>query len=192
MDALRIVNPQERHHLAVERRDVVEALRARTPVGVVGERGAASLDARALHVAPQLHEARRVRKRQRAGARRVDEAEDRRVRADADREREHGDERKAGRFAERPERVAYVLHQRFERIERPHVPALLLQIGDVPEPAPRGRARIVARALTAIGVLAHRHVKRELVVQIALEPPPAEQGNDTVDDGSQIHGARRL
>ena len=43
----------------VERRDVLEALRLRAPVEVIGIRGAAPLDPRALHVAPQLDQSRR-------------------------------------------------------------------------------------------------------------------------------------
>jgi hypothetical protein len=38
----------------------------------------------------------------------------------------------------------------------------------------------VGSALVSIVGLAHRDVERELVVQIALEPPVAEQGDDAV------------
>ncbi len=176
VDALGLLGPDHRHALAVEGGDVLEALRSRAPIDVVRIRGPPAFHSRAHDIAPQFHERGRILVRERPLADRVDEAEDGRVRADADRERQHRDDREARRFAERPQRVAHILRQRLERRERPHVAALLLQIRHVAEPAARGGAGIGRRrAVAAILRLAHRQVKRELVVQIALELPAVNE-----------------
>ena len=106
--------------------------------------------------------------------------------ADADRQRQHRDDGEAGRLAKRADGVAHVLPQRFERMERPHVPALLLQIRDVAEAPPRRIAGVRRRdAVVSIVGLAHREVERELVVQVALEPPAAEERDQPMPRGKE-------
>ena len=110
------------------------------------------------------------------GARRVEHAEDGRVRADADGERRDRDGGEAGRFPKCTERVADVLLQRLDRMECPHVAALLLQIGHVAKAPPGRKARLgTARAAVAVVGFAHRQMKGQLVVQVAFEPPANER-----------------
>src|SRR5262249_43863704 len=62
---------------------------------------------------PDHHQSFRVRIGKRLEQHRVDYTEDRRVRADAERERQHGDEGEAGALHQRSHAVAQVLNQRF-------------------------------------------------------------------------------
>ena len=72
-------------------------------------------------------------------------------------------------------------------MERPHVPALLLQGGDVAEAPPGGVLGVGLRdAAVSIVGLAHREVERELVVQVALEPPAAEERGEPMPDCEQV------
>src|SRR5439155_13692389 len=86
-----------------------ERSRLAAPVGEVRIGRAAALDPGALHVAPQLDEPIGIAIRERADAHRIDQAEDCGVAADADREREDGDEREARRLAKRTQRIPDVL-----------------------------------------------------------------------------------
>ena len=64
---------------------------------------------------------------------------------------------------------------------------LLLQGGDVAEAPPRGVLRVGRRdAVVAIVRLAHREVERELVVEIALEPPAAEERGQPMPEREQL------
>jgi hypothetical protein len=105
------------------------------------------------------------------------------VAADADRQRQDGDDREARGLAQRAQREPHILRDAFERGEEPHVAGLLLQMGDVAESAPRhlasGRVRHAAGPQVR---LAHRQVKRDLVVQVALEPAPTHERNEPVPD----------
>ncbi len=95
-DALRLVGARQRQRLVVEGGHRFEALRPVAPVGVVGIRGAPAFHARAHDVAPELDEARGIGVRQRLRPHGVDEAEDRGVAADPDRQREDGGRGEAG------------------------------------------------------------------------------------------------
>ena len=98
-------------------------------------------------------------------------------------EREDGDECEPGRLAQRAQRVADVLPKAFERRERPHVARLLLQVRHVAEPASRFVARGVgAQPVRPVIRLAHREMKRQLVVQIAIEPSTADDGDEPMPE----------
>src|SRR6185503_13377028 len=98
--------------------------------------------------------------RQAAQEHAVHQTEDRRVGADANRERGNGREREAGLPAERPQRVAHVTPEALERRERPHLAHLLLV------------DRLIAETpwVSAFG-LAHRPMERDLVAEITIQPP---------------------
>jgi hypothetical protein len=69
-------------------------------------------------VAPHHHDAIRIAIRQRPQDHRVDDAENRRVGADAERERQQRDERKARLLDERANREAKVLEEGGHRIRQ--------------------------------------------------------------------------
>src|SRR5262245_49860793 len=77
-------------------------------------------------------------------------------------------------------------------MKRPHVAALLLERRHVAESRSRGGARVGwGNAVAAIGVLAHREMEGELVVEIALEATPAEERLGSMNNGADVHVDRR-
>jgi hypothetical protein len=122
-----------------------------------------------------------------AGANRVDQAEDGGVAADADRQREHGDDGEAGRLAQRPQREPDVLPHAFKRRKYPHIARLLLQIRNVAKAAARFVARRVGRQSAGAELrFAHGEMKRHLVVQIALQAAPQQQRTEPVEIRDQF------
>ncbi len=93
-------------------RDLLEPAVARPDVEVLRGREPVLHDAEARRAVPEDDEAVGIRVGQRAQQERAGDAEDRGVRADAQRDREHGGEREPGRLPEGPERVAEVLRER--------------------------------------------------------------------------------
>ena len=83
----------------LDERQRLERLRARAPLEEV-QRMHRDGRLRIRRLFPERDEATGIRIRQRTQQHRVDEAEDRGVRADAEREREHGDRREARALAE--------------------------------------------------------------------------------------------
>ena len=69
---------------------------------------------------PDPHELVGVRIRQRLDQHRVDDAEDRRRRADAEREREHGGEREGGPPRQAAQRVAQIAADGIEKANEMH------------------------------------------------------------------------
>ena len=121
-------------------------------------------------------EARGIRVGQRPHQDRVDDREDRRAGADAEREGEDGDGREPRRAAEEPQPVARVLPEAFERAPAPLCARRFLDQGLVAQLAPRGGLGFV-RGFAAGHALANRHreVSGDLVVQFELAAP-AEEG----------------
>ena len=116
-----------------------------------------------------------VWERQRFQQHRVDEREDGRVRADAQRQRQEGDRCEAGRPAERAERVARVLHDAFDEVEPTCVAALFLPLIDAAKLAQRREARLLVRHSAGaqhfnltIEVIAH------LLVELGLDSSASE------------------
>ncbi len=76
-----------------------------------------------------------------------------------------GDDAEAAGSDQRSERVANVLNDALERREGPHLAGLLLERRDIAELTGSRQARLVRRKTGALPLfLAHRQVKRELVV----------------------------
>jgi hypothetical protein len=92
---------------------------------------------------------------------RVDSAEDRGVRANAERERQDGHERKSRRAHKRSERVAHVLPQLVEEPQPERFAALLFDTHDASRRAQCGQAR---------GVRAHACVEVLLGLLLDMEP----------------------
>ncbi len=117
-------------------------------------------------------QARGVRVGQRPHEDRVDDREDRRARADAEREGQDGDGRKSRRAAEESQPVARVLPEAFERAPAPLRARRFLDQGLVAHLAPRGGLGFV-RGFAAGHALANRHreVPGDFVVQFELAAP---------------------
>ena len=121
-----------------------------------------------------------VGERQRPKEHAVQDGEHRRVRADAERERERRDDREARCAAERSKGEADVLDQSLEPHAAPHLARHFLHMADVAELAPR-RGFGIARRFAACDAIAYRHgeVRADLVVEIrvaTVAPLPGKFG----------------
>src|SRR5262245_7239687 len=74
---------------------------------------------------PNHHQSVRLAIRRRLEQNGIDHTENSRVRADAERQRQHGDEGEAGALHQRSRAVAQVLNQRLDKIQTPHLAAHL-------------------------------------------------------------------
>jgi hypothetical protein len=88
----------------------------------------------------ERHESLWIANRQPPQQEGIDETEDRGVRADAERERENGDEGERGRAPQRPERVLQIAPCIVDPTERPRIAMKLLRLLDPAERQPRGMA----------------------------------------------------
>ena len=163
---------------------------------MIGHGVATALDGGALHVADQHDEPIRVRVRQSAQQHRIDEAEHRRVGADADREHQNRDDAEGRRLDQTADGISHVLGEMFERQKAPHFAGLLLQACDVAK-LPRCRPpRFGRRCSGALVIgLAHGQMKLELVAEIPLAATFAEERAQAVPDADDDRGAassRRL
>ena len=132
------------------RGDRLEEVRQRLPVEHVGEghraavTAGAAVEDRARHDQPG-----RVRVGERFEQDRLHEAEDRGVRADAEREREHRDGGPARRPAQQADALANVLGHCLERGEAPHLHLVFPDRRDVAELSKGRVARVVCRHAVA-------------------------------------------
>jgi hypothetical protein len=134
-------------------------------------KAAAALAAHAARL--QRHQLLRVPHRQGSHQVGVDDAEDRRVRADAERERRDDGQREAGVFREHPHAVARVLPGALEPRPDPHAARVLARQRLVAERAPAGVLRVGARQAVALQLLlAQRAVRLELFCEIRVQPAP--------------------
>src|SRR6185369_16526419 len=124
--------------LVVERRAVAAPGRRRP--GAVA--AIAAGPERLAGVPLEQHEAVRLLDRQPSEQHRVDDAEQRRVGADAERERDDGDGGEARRLAHHAQAVAHVLRELLDEADAARVARLLLELLDAAEAAQRGRARL--------------------------------------------------
>ena len=123
-----------------------------------------------------MDDLRNARHRHRAREDGVDKTEDDAVGAYARSEGERCDQREAGVAAERPEAVTQVLSHGFEPGQRAPVAALLLGPVQSAEREQRPAARLGwGHAGADVIPDAALHVEFQLVVEVALEPAPAEQ-----------------
>jgi hypothetical protein len=102
---------REVEHAAGEERRVLDRRRLSLAIEVVGNRHARLRQAHQRVPVPDEHEPFGLGIRQRLEQQLVEEAENGGVRADAERERQHRDEREDRVLAEAPERVTDVLHE---------------------------------------------------------------------------------
>ena len=118
-----------------------------------------------------LHQLFRMSDRERAQHHGVDQAEDRRVGADAEGEREDGDQREAGAPAQHARRVAQIGDQRLEPDEDVGVAHPLLLQRSVAEAAPRlaqGLRPAQAARHQLVGALGE--MERHLAVEVPRQP----------------------
>ncbi len=147
-----------------------------TPVVVVGQRGAIVGDAGLWIRVVDAHQPIRVWKRQRPQEQRVNDREDREVRADADRQRRESGGGEAGRPPEQPNRVARIATYSVEHPQPACVTAVVL---DAFEPAEfhacaaHGFLHRHSGAHQIVGVLLE--VEAQLLGHAVLEPAPAHE-----------------
>ena len=122
----------------------LERLRARAPLEEV-QRMHRDGRLRIRRLFPERDEATGIRIRQRTQQHRVDEAEDRGVCADAERQREHGDHREARALAKRAQGVSCVLERALDQADAARVPALLTALIEAAELTERREARVLGR-----------------------------------------------
>jgi len=126
-----------------------------------------------------LHQLLRVAHRKGAEQQRLNEAEDRRVRANAERERQDRDECEPGRSAQRSRRVQQIAPRIVQPPERSRVALMLFGLLDAADCASRGVARFVGRHPSVpILVLQQREVGGDLAREFplaALGPNDAEE-----------------
>src|SRR5262249_8069998 len=107
---------------------------------------------------------------------RIHDAENRRIRADAERQRENGDQRHDGMPAQHPRRVAQILPQRFKLMSRANFPDFLFDLFPAPE-FYQGRAARFRRIETLADILLDEHlqISVNLFRQLMFRSGPAEQ-----------------
>ena len=118
----------------------------------------------------------RLGKGERPEQHRVNHAENCGVGADAEGEREYGDDGEAGIFPQHARAVADVLKENFDGAEGPHIAASLLQQTYVSKPAARGRAAGAGScALLLEFFLAHGQMEAQFFVEVAVKLPALDQ-----------------
>jgi hypothetical protein len=122
------------------------------------------------------HQSVRVCKRERAEEDRVQHREDRGVRADSERERQHGDAREGGRLAQHARRETDIEEDALERRPPPDLAGLLLEKGDVPELPAGGRQGFGARQAARGELLGPLlDVRPDLLGDVGVEAPPRKE-----------------
>ncbi len=121
----------------------------------------------------------RVLDRQRPEPHRIQELEDRRVGADAERQRQNRDERERGIQTQQAQAMAHVLHDCFERGDGVHAIDLLADARRVAELAPRGEPRLVGRhAAGDVVVGFNGEMRLELTGALIVPAAAAEEAAD--------------
>ena len=144
-------------------------------------------------VGPEAHDAIGVGIGQRPQQHRIDDAEDRGVRADAECERQHREGRERTRASHGAEGVAHVLCELFERHPPPGVAAGLAQQQFIAKAAAGRRARLFrARAGTAMLLLAQFAMQPHFFAQVEIEAPATEQHAQSAEKHSHLRAIVRL
>jgi hypothetical protein len=110
----------------------------------------------------------------------VEHGKDRSVHADTDGEREDGGGGESGAAAEAAEGIARIAESGLHPRQAAAVPVVFLGLGYATEFADRGGVRGFRRHTrrTKLGLL-HGHVAGDFIVQIALQAPQTEQGEES-------------
>jgi len=131
----------------------------------------------------------RVWVRQRIEYQRVDHAEDRGVRSDAQRQREHGDEGEARTSPQHPQAIPQILNERLDKSYSAHIVMSLLEQCDVSQLAARGPGGIVlGHPLADLSLGEQAQVRLDLVVEISIRSAISEQSSKSCCQGAQIVG----
>ncbi len=168
-DALRRFVGADVDGARVEGADVVERVVALSKLDELRAVDRKLIEPQLREPAADQNELARARIRQRPKQHAVDDAEDRGVGADAERQREHGDDREAGRARQSANRVARVLRELVQPLAAPHVARDFANGRDIAEVAARVATR-VARRLAARDAVLHIHLemRSNLGVQLGV------------------------
>ena len=105
----------------------------------------------------------------------MDDGEDRRVGANANRQRQDRNRSETRLATEHAQRVSEIPDQFFEDRHAPHLPVRLVQVSSIPQLEPRrATSLLVGQTATAVLVNEHREVAVELLREIALSLSVAE------------------
>ena len=115
-------------------------------------------------------QALRLRDGKRLQQQRIDEAEDRGVRADAERKRQDGDDRECRRSTQQPERIADISAQLVDDAQPEHLPAFVSPGVDAAKRDPRQSVSFVGgdAAADEIGTV-QIDMQSHLVLHLAIE-----------------------
>ncbi len=173
-------------------REMREALIALLPFAVIGHRGAyISRAARHIH-RQQPRQLFRFRIWQRTQQHGIDDAEDRRVRADAQRQREDGNQGESGILQQHSRAVTKILQQVLDEADSSHIAAFLLSLLNTAQGAQGSVARLLrCHAFSDIFLNLPLEVIADLLVQFLLDLLAAEQGaqpqRDRVEPAFETH-----
>ena len=118
----------------------------------------------------------------------MDDAEHRRVRADAQREHQHHRGREDRTPPEAPHGVAHVPPQVVDPAPAPDVAGAFADQGRVAQPAPRGAPGVVLRqARVTLPLTLELQVETQFLLQVFLGPAAAKVRQQTVQPRQRLH-----
>ncbi len=121
-------------------------------------------------------ETRRIADRQRLQQDRVEQREDGRVRADAERERQHRDGRERRMPRERAQRVADIARERIHPANQPRLARVFDHQRRIPHLAPRGEHGGLVAVAEALAILGeHVAMEVELLRHVAIDAPSRDE-----------------
>src|SRR5262245_4702751 len=124
---------------------------------------------------------------QRLQQQRVEQAEDRRIRADANRQRKRGHGSEAFALKQHSEAKTKVLKERIDKSDSTHIAMSLLQQSDVSELAARGPSRLcLTHSLAEISLGEQAQVSLDLVVELSIRSAISEQSPKSGRQFTQI------
>jgi hypothetical protein len=173
---MRLAAPEHAERKVAELDELVDGLRLAAIGGHLGKRERRILNPGGDLRLPQVHNAVGFGIRERAQEHAVDDAENRRVGADADRQREDRHRGEAGMTAQRAQAVADVAREMLDGAGAELVPRSLAHLLYPAEPDHRLPPRFVRRhagAAVLLGLLLD--VEADLVVEPVLDPAPEDQ-----------------
>jgi hypothetical protein len=135
----------------------------------------------------QLHQTIGVRIRQRPQQQGTDHAEDGGRGTDAEGEREHGDDREAGRTPERPDTMRHISPGVVDPGERACVAMQVLRLCDAAHRAPRGETSLVrTQAAAAVLVLEKGEVRGDFSRDLGVGALTAKDVQDSTQDATHV------
>ena len=158
-----------------------------SPREIVGDGGAVIRVGLIGRYGPDKRQLAGIGKRQRLEQNRPDQREDRGIRADAEREHKDRGDGEPGSSWKTAEGKAYVPQGGLEAMKHPRLPRFFPAQRGAAEPATSFRRGVCGRRARFFElVTAHGQMKRDLIVQIALQAATTDKGKQTAPERSQL------